>query len=560
MSVNGKNNGQPVSSIHGGRRPGMAETFAGKHLLVTGVTGFLGKVWLAMLLDFLPEVGRVTVVIRGKKGEDAEARFARIYERSPVFRPLRQKLGQELRTLVADKVRVLDARLVEPLCGLDLQSARELMKDIDAVVHFAGLTDFEPDPQQAIDANVHGGWHAADLAALSPARRYVHVSTTYVAGKRSAEIPERLEVGVAPNGTSFDPRAELEALEAELRSLDTKGKRVDAAQARAEALGWPNIYTYTKGLSEQLIATRDDVITTTFRPAIVECARSYPFEGWNEGINTSGPLVWLLSTSFRRFPGRPSNIFDVVPVDTVARTMMLVVGEALRDEAEEIYQCASGHRNPLTMGRAVELCALSLRKLLRDKGTDWEKHVLSRLEAYCHDPSKTEVFGYRRVRQAAKATRNFLRDFKLERKLSPDLYERVDGERLQEELRSFSMKCRTTDRKLGQVDDMLRQYKPFIYDYSYVFHTDNLTNATARLSDEERELWGFDVDEICWRHYWSKVQIPGLDKWSLPLLRGEKVPEDEPLPPPSEINEDGVRLKTGEVACVDVESDIRATA
>ncbi len=552
----GENERDAVASIRAGW---VAETFADKHLLVTGVTGFLGKVWLAMLLDFLPEVGRVTVIVRGKKGEDADARFRRIYERSPVFRPLRQKLGQGLRALVAEKVRVVDARLVEPLCGLEPEAARALMKDVDAVVHFAGLTDFEPDPQQAIDANVRGAWHAADLAALSPAKRYVHVSTTYVAGRRSEEIPERLDEGVSPNGTPFDPSAELEGIEAELRTLDTKTKRVDAAQARAEALGWPNIYTYTKGLSEQLIATRNDVVTTTFRPAIVECARRYPFEGWNEGINTSGPLVWLLSTSFRRFPARPSNIFDVVPVDTVARTMMLVVAEALRDESQEVYQCASGHRNPLTMGRAVELCALSLRKLLRETGTDWEKHVLSRLEAYCHDPSKSEVFGYRRMRQAAKATRNFLRDFKLERKLSPDLYERIDGERLQEELRSFSMKCRTADRKLGQVDEMLRQYRPFIYDHSYVFRTDNLVNATARLVGEERSLWGFDVEEICWRHYWSKVQIPGLDKWSLPLLRGEKVPEDEPLPPADDSRE-GVRRKTGEVARVDIEAEIRATA
>ena len=44
------------------------------------------------------------------------------------------------------------------------------------------------------------------------------------------------------------------------------------------------------------------------------------------------------------------------------------------------------------------------------------------------------------------------------------------------------------------------------------------------------EEFGFDIDDLCWRHYWAKVQIPGLEKWSIPILRGDKVPDDEPLP------------------------------
>jgi hypothetical protein len=41
------------------------------------------------------------------------------------------------------------------------------------------------------------------------------------------------------------------------------------------------------------------------------------------------------------------------------------------------------------------------------------------------------------------------------------------------------------------------------------------------------------------------VQVPGLDTWCLPLLRGEKVPEDEPLAlaEPDEVSADGVRAK-----------------
>ena len=150
------------------------ESFAGKHVVVTGVTGFVGKVWLAMLLDYVPDVRRVTVLARGKKGQNASKRFEQIYRCSPVFRPLREQHGQGLYDLIRDKVEVLDAKLTDPLCGLEPWHARSLMADVDVVVHFAGLTDFEPDPQLAIDANIHGARHVADLAALSPSGRYVH--------------------------------------------------------------------------------------------------------------------------------------------------------------------------------------------------------------------------------------------------------------------------------------------------------------------------------------------------------------------------------------------------
>ncbi len=549
---NGAKNGAHAGIVVSADERGALEirdAYRGKHLLVTGVTGFLGKVWMTMLLDHVEDVGRLTVVVRGKKGEDARARFDWIVESSPALRPLRAKYGSELWTIMAEKVDVLDARLVEPLCGLDPDAAAELMKDVDAVVHFAGLTDFEPDPRHAIDANIHGARHAADLAALSPSGRYVHVSTTFVAGLRNDEIPESIEVGVGPTGVVFDPEEELAALEAGLVGLDKKSDRVDFAMARGQALGWPNIYTYTKGLSEHLLEGREDVVTTTFRPAIVECAQNYPFVGWNEGINTSGPIIWLLGTSFQRFPAKASNHFDIVPVDTVSRAMMVVVAAALTDSARPVYQCASSHMNPFTYERAVDMSGIALRRIHRKSEDSWERNVLARLDSHCvEDVDREQVLGFRRMRLVARATRSFLREFDLSKNLSPKLYDRIDGERVDADLRSFSMKCRTADRKLGQVDEMLRQYRPFIWDLNYTFLTDHLAEEDERLSDEERVLFGFDVPAICWRHYWVNIQVPGLDLWSLPLLRGEKVPDDEPLPRPT--SEPDLRQRTGEVPIV----------
>ena len=58
---------------------------------------------------------------------------------------------------------------------------------------------------------------------------------------------------------------------------------------RAQQWGWPNTYTYTKSLGEQLTKKRAadvGVPVSIVRPAIVESSMSFPFPGWNEGINT----------------------------------------------------------------------------------------------------------------------------------------------------------------------------------------------------------------------------------------------------------------------------------
>jgi long-chain acyl-CoA synthetase len=397
--------------------------------------------------------------------------------------------------------------------------------------------DFEPDPRMALDANVYGAMHVADLAMLSPSKRYVHCSTCFVAGEVDGDIPEQITPGLSPNGTAFEPKGELHDLLGQMAELSSKKERVDAAMARAHRLGWPNIYTYTKGLSEHLLEERDDLVQTTVRPAIVECAREYPFVGWNEGVNTSGPIVWLLSTSFRRFPAKAKNVFDVVPVDTVARAMTLAAAATLRGEAKPVYHVASGHRNPLTFERALDLNALALRKRNGASADFYEREILRHLDSVCVGAERKAVFGLPEMRRAAQEMRNLLKGFDVKDGLPPRLYEK-HGDELAERLRSWSMKCRTTDRKLSTIDEMLRQYRPFIHDFDYRFHTGHLMEATAALSDHDRALFGFDIDTLDWRDYWMNVQVPGLETWSIPILRGEKVPDDPPLPAAAEREND----------------------
>ncbi len=92
----------------------------------------------------------------------------------------------------------------------------------------------------------------------------------------------------------------------------------DAGTNRADELGWPNTYTFTKSLSESLICNYLETNAASARLrscvlSIVESSIEKPFLGWNEGINTSASLSYLLGTFFRQLPTKESKCLDLIP-------------------------------------------------------------------------------------------------------------------------------------------------------------------------------------------------------------------------------------------------------
>lgn len=511
------------------------ETLAGKHLLVTGVTGFLGKVWVLSLLEHCPQVGRITVLVRGRRGESAVARVEREWGTSPALRPLRDAHGAGVAERIAAKVQVLEGDIVTAHAGIGPAEREALAGSVDLVVHFAGMTDFQPDPVQALAINTRGAMHVADLAA-DLGVPMIHVSTAYVAGRSSGRIPESLDPRVSPLGVDFDPQAEVEALEARLAELPqtraTRQQRIDAAMERAEALGWPNIYTFSKALGERLLAQRDDVEVTIVRPTIVECARSFPFPGWNEGLNTSAPLAWLISTAFRDFPSREHNLFDIAPVDLVSRGMTLVAAAALRGRAGGIFHLGTSGSNPVTFGRIIELTGLANRRRLKndDSASTFERVVIANLDPVAVAADRRPLWHVSRLRRGARAAHRLLRDVR-DRDL-PGPVDELAGNVVERWTKKGLRTTNNAVRDLGRIEGMLELFQPFVHDQDYLFENDRVRALSAGLPAEEHADLAWDDESIDWRDYWYNVEYPGLWKWSIPLLDGDRIPGDAPLQPP----------------------------
>ena len=513
------------------------ESLSGRHILVTGVTGFLGKVWLAMVLDKLPSIARISVIVRPRTRRDtALDRFEKIIDTSPVFRPLREKHGPGLSSYLSERLEVLSGDVEKRWCGLDTETVERLARTVDAVVHCAGITDFQPDPVRALGVNVAGGNHAADVAVRCSAK-LIHISTCFVAGNISATVAESLSPGVAPNGRRFSVSAEIRALQMACRADEAATKvkiRVDIGKQRALELGFPNIYTYTKGLAEHALASRQDLDLTIVRPSIVECARNYPMAGWNEGANTAGPLAWLISSSFRRLPTNGHHAFDIIPVDDVARGMTLILAAALDDRAEPIYHLASSDCNPLQLARTVELTGLAMRRWTRKGGGDvWQKTLLKQLDPVPVAQDDQGLFAAPKMVSWMGTLRDKLTAFDRAAHLPPAVDELI-GDAVERVVDDVREKVTLQHHQFRRIEHMLELYRPFIHDNDYHFVTGNIESLAREVEGD----WAYEVSDIDWRHYWVDIEYPGLRKWCMPLLEGEKVEMDPPSTPPFRLQSD----------------------
>ncbi len=553
-----------------------SQILAGRRLVVVGGTGFLGKVWVSMLLDRFPEIAHLYLLVRPKADQTAEERFWSQIAPSAVFDPLREKYpGPAFEAFLRDKITPVAGDLVEPLLGIDEGLLASLVGEVAAVVNVAGVVDFNPPLDEALEVNAFG---VSNLAAL--AKRLgvpvMHTSTCYVAGYRSGLIEEvdprevpfpRAEgetwYGAAnPDRTldrsHWDPQREIDecldlvkqarqragdafrqsafldqakhnlrergepcrgaALADELSKVKrnfVKDQLIDAGRERALFWGWTNIYTYTKSIGEQVLAA-SGVPFTIVRPAVIESSMTFPFCGWNEGINTSAPYLYMVSKGQVQFPGSREVHLDIVPVDMVTSAMIASLVELIEGTAPPVYQYGSTDTNPCATARYMELAGLYKRKqVFEGKKTKLFDIISSRFESLAVNQSQYDAHGARRIAQAMRGLGDVL-DLGAHGPLRPILKPASDA------LKSAAK----TEVKTAEI---LELFLPFVAEADWIFSCANTRNAMARMPAEERARFYWEPEKIDWRSWMWDVHLPGLEKWVFPLIEERLQRELKPL-------------------------------
>src|SRR5215471_12716699 len=529
-------------------RLSVRESLAGKHLLLIGVTGFIGKVWLVDLLEKIPDIAKITLLIRRNRTTSAQRRFEKIVEESPTLDVLQDIHGANLGAFLQEKVEVVEGDVSQRGLALDAATQARLERSVDVIANSAGLTDFNPDLRDALSSNVDSTHYLLDFLRQCDHAGLMHLSTCYVVGMRDGRVNEDLRANYNPaDNPDFDADKEiawlremvqrieersespelakalrrqalgrggdsskvaadeLDAVTVRNRARWVRNRLVRAGMKRAQYLGWPNTYTFTKSLGESILAQQgNDLPIAIIRPSIVESSERTPFTGWNEGINTSGPLSYLLGTTFRQLPSNERKCLDVIPVDMVTRGMTLIAAALVQRKHARLYQLATSAINPVNMGRSIELTGLAHRKHYKTQ-QGLEHWLKVKLETIPVSKQRYERLSIP-MQKAVVSTIN---------KAATSLH-------------MSKPPLAKTERDLGRAEKIIELYEPFFLHNEHVLECENARLLSAALPDEEKQLFDFSPENIDWWDYWIDIHIPALRRWCYPLMEGRPLESREP--------------------------------
>ncbi len=533
------------------------ETLDGARLFVMGGTGFLGKVFLALLLDRFPDVQHIYLVVRQRTNPDgsvrlsSEQRFWKEVATSPVFEPLRERYpGAAYEAFLREKFTPVPGDITEPYCGVPAEIRDALRGTLTAFCNVAGVVDFFPPLDYALKANAFGMQNLVQLAKDlgvpgGEGLATMHTSTCYVAGDRVGQIDE-IDPLLFPfpkaneyDASLWDPEREIAEcvdmvenvrhrsndafrqsafLEEARRSLEARNEPcrgsaltsevkkvkaayekkllVDAGQERAKYWGWHNVYTYTKSIGEQILR-KSGVPHAIVRPAVIESAVEFPRVGWCEGINTSAPLIYLAMQDVAKFPSRPDTVLDVIPVDMVASGMILALAELVRREHRVVYQYGSSDTAPLKITRLIELTGLFKRRRIRDRESNpLLREIKMRMEPVAVDVPTFFAKGPRYNSERVGKVAGFLT--------------RLSGGALTPVVEPAVKQLRGIEKSLSVAHRIQEQFVPFMATHNYRFSCANTRRALARLTEDEAALLVWKPETIDWRWYMLEVHGPGI--------------------------------------------------
>ena len=422
---------------------------------------------------------------------------------------------------------------------------QRLARSVDVIVNSSGLTDFNPDLRDALAMNVRSTVYVLNFLRECDHASLLHLSTCYVIGRRDGRILETLLKNYTPVVLrDYDAEKEWQSLESlvlqtekraesgevaeELRRAALKKEHAakdlhgaalenqirknrvrwlrdtltDAGSSRANELGWPNTYTFTKSMSESLIRhfldQNPDAAIAVVRPAIVESSIEKPFQGWNEGINTSASLSYLLGTFFRQLPTNESKSLDLIPVDLVCRGMTLIAAALIARRNARVYQLATSIANPCDMRRSIELTGLGHRRFYRAQ-TDLNQRMRLKFDAIPVSKARYDKLSAPAQRTIVQAINRAAEPFASRPPLARQ------------------------ERDLEKVIKLISLFEPFILHNDHNFEAVNVEQLSAALPAAEQADFGYDARALDWWDYWINVHIPALRKWCYPLIEGRQL-------------------------------------
>ncbi|XP_018354487.1 PREDICTED: fatty acyl-CoA reductase 1-like isoform X1 [Trachymyrmex septentrionalis] len=306
--------------------------YAGQSILLTGGTGFLGKVFIEKVLRSCPDVREIFLLMRPKKGLSIKERLSKILN-LPLFEKLREERPSNFEKLI-----VISGDASEKNMGLSATDRQMLVERVTIIIHAAASVRFNNSLKYAIFANTRA---TRDICILAQNMKnliaLVYVSTAF-AHMNEPFVDEKVYLPIA------DWQKIIEIVE----TSDEHTLNVFTAKCLDYA---PNTYIFSKNLAEKVIQDYSSSLPCAIvRPSIVASTFQEPFPGWLD--NVYGPIGITIGAGkgiIRVMYTNGTINEDFVPVDIVIKIVIIVTWKvglttydhSITDSAPLIVNCTS---------------------------------------------------------------------------------------------------------------------------------------------------------------------------------------------------------------------------
>ncbi|XP_014218670.1 fatty acyl-CoA reductase wat-like [Copidosoma floridanum] len=339
--------------------------YDGLNILVTGGSGFLGKLLVEKLLRTCPKIGKLYMFMRPKKGKTSEERFKEHFNDV-----LYDRLKREQPRFTEHVVMVEGDTSQEDL-GLSEKDRQVLVENTHVVFHGAATVRFDESLRRAIGINVRGTklvlLFAKEMRRL---KAFVHISTAF-----SHCIFKRIEEKF------YEPPMDPDRVLALIDMLDDELLE----HITPKVIGkWPNTYAFSKAIGEELVRRKGAGMPLCIvRPSIMIATYREPMPGWiNNYYGPTGVVMGAGVGLLRSLHCERDKVADIIPADYVINNIIVAAWDTankweekqkatVKEDPEKpedppIYNSVSSCQKPINWGRFMHLNEVHGREVPSD--------------------------------------------------------------------------------------------------------------------------------------------------------------------------------------------------
>ncbi|KAG5680579.1 hypothetical protein PVAND_010076 [Polypedilum vanderplanki] len=301
----------------------IAPIFKGRHILLTGSTGFMGKVFVEKLLR-ITEVDKIYLLMRVKKGKNPKDRLVDMFN-NPIFDIVKKQMGIDA---MINKIVIITGDCALEGLGISEEQRQLIINNVTLMYHFAATIRFDEKLKKAVELNTRGTREMIKLGKeCKKLDMFGYMSTSYCHLHESFLLEK-----------PYDPPADPNKI---INSIEILTEEEVEKMVKKILGNLPNSYAFTKALAEALVndaCQKENLPAMILRPSIVIPTLEDPIRGWTDNLNgPAGMMIGAGKGVIRTIYCDQKSYGDFLPVDVAINGLMVCTWNYIQFNDKEHY-------------------------------------------------------------------------------------------------------------------------------------------------------------------------------------------------------------------------------